>query len=156
MRTPHGLAEIIATFGDARKIPAVAFEAANIVRVVLPESLPYEDVHITRVTRVTCHRLIASILSDTLHAVHAAGLWPELAKGTYGGGYAHRQKRGVEKLSTHAWGIAWDFSADIYPLDSRARMPDDLIRIFTSRGFVYGGDFGGRPDPQHFQFASGY
>lgn len=152
MKTPHGLSEIIAAFGDARKIRPDVFESQNIVRVVLPESLPYGK---SRVTRVTCHRLIASVLSETLRAVHDARLWPELAKGDYGGGYANRPQRGSAKLSLHAWGVALDFSADIYPLGSEKRMPQELIDIFTSRGFFYGGDFA-RPDPMHVQWASGY
>jgi hypothetical protein len=150
MKTPHGLEEVIAAFGDARKIAPFAFEATYIVRVPLPESLPFED---TRVTRITSHRLIANKISDALTAVHGAGLWHAL--GSYSGGYANRPQRGSSKLSTHAFGCAWDFGAELYPLGSDARMPDALVKIFTSLGFFYGGDFAGRRDPMHVQLASG-
>lgn len=150
MKTPKGIAQVVATFGDATKMSPVVFEAANIVRIILPESLSFDG---QRITRITCHRLLAGILSATLLAAHNAGLWSVLDP--YGGGYANRLKRGYTKLSMHAFGIAWDFNPEAYPLGSDERMPDQLVSIFTANGFVYGGDFIGRKDPQHFQFASG-
>jgi hypothetical protein len=31
-----------------------------------------------------------------------------------------------------------------------------VVAVFEHFGFLWGGDFRGRPDPMHFQYATGY
>jgi hypothetical protein len=83
----------------------------NLVTVSVPFPLrpswdPHKEVH-----RVTCHKLVADSLirvqKDILRAYGYDGV-KRLHLDIWGGCYSARPMRGSGKLSTHAWGIAWD------------------------------------------------
>lgn len=69
----------------------------------------------TRVRRTQCHAKVRdslrSVLEGVLEAYGEDGI-RDLRLDLYGGGFNHRNKRGGSTLSTHAWGIAFDFDPD--------------------------------------------
>lgn len=146
--TPNGLDEIISTFGN---LNIEDFEARYLVVFELPYPLRFAG---KTVVRARCHRALVDNFRAAFLAVAAAGLEDEARD--YGGIYARRNARGLAKPSTHSWGIAIDIEPARYPLGSSKRLPDGVVQAFAAAGFVYGGDFRGRKDPMHFQFASGY
>lgn len=168
IKRPDGFDEIIRTFGDPRKYITPdgglsnKWERQHMIRVKLPAPLrldfvPGEDEPL--VTKITTHKLVAPLILDTLAAVHDAGLWDGL--GGYSGGFAWRPIRGKSRsISTHAWGIAWDFGASRDKLGDKpggpdADMPIEIVDIFEKFGFIWGGRWN-RADQMHFQYASGY
>jgi hypothetical protein len=161
---PHGLSEIVRVFGDPRKYVREdgtldpMWERMNIVRIPLPAPLPLDWDRSTKVRQITSHRLVASRIREALEVVYERGLWQDLD--TYAGGFVWRPIRGSANVSTHAFGIAWDFGASRDPLGDPPGGPDPdmpiaIVKIMKAYGFIWGGDFK-RPDQMHFQFASGY
>lgn len=168
VKRPHGLKEIVATFGDPRKYVtpddgrlSSAWERNHIVRIELPAPLRLDFVkgeNEPMVCKITAHALIAGLLKKTLQEVYDKGLWDGLSG--YSGGFAWRPMRGKSTVSTHAWGIAWDFGASRDPLGDKPGGPDpdmpmEIVEIFEKNGFVWGGRWS-RADQMHFQYASGY
>lgn len=153
MRTPNGLHEITATFGQPCQ------PACHGGFVVLPAP-------IGGVTRFYCHALLVETFTQVYAQIHDGGYWEMLH--TFGGDYECRAIRGKTNTSTHAWGIANDLNAQENPL---ASVPPDafdaqrpyvftvdhpVVKIFKANGFIWGGEFMRRKDPMHFQFAAGY
>jgi len=146
---PHGLRDIIETFGD---IGNKGFEASNIVMFDLPYPLAYAG---RRVFRSQAHKLAVPNFIQALMDIEHSGLASHVYN--YGGIYAPRPQRAHPRFpSTHSWGIAIDVEPEKYPLGSTERLPEKVIECFTRAGFTYGGDFKGRKDPMHFQLCSGY
>ena len=76
---------------------------------------------------------------------------------SFGGCFAFRPQRTGSKLSAHSWGIAIDLNPESNPQGSAGNMDAELIDIFRSAGFEWGGDWQGKArDPMHFQFCTGY
>ena len=146
--TPSGLQEIIATFGRWNDPD---FEEKNIVLIELPYPLIYDG---RPVKRARCHKLLVENFHLAFRNIKSAGMQNEARN--YAGIYAVRSVRASAKVSTHAWGIAIDLEPIRYPLGSSNRFPDQVIEAFKKAGFFYGGDFKGRKDPMHFQFATDY
>lgn len=67
--------------------------------------------------------------------------------------YANRPIRGRNTPSNHSWGLAIDINAQDFPLGSRKRLPQWIVDLFKNMHFEYGGDWSGRKDPMHFEFA---
>lgn len=147
--------------------------AENIVRVPAPWRMSMGDIVIRE---LTVHRLMKDQLSTMLGAIgDAAGYSSSLdfavptehqragldklrlwGMTSYGGGFNYRVKRSGSTLSTHAYGIAWDFDApnngfrDATP--RFAQFPE-LVAVFRKFG-VWGGDWSGNScDGMHIQFA---
>lgn len=75
---------------------------------------------------------------------------------TFDGCFNIRAVRGSGSLSTHAYGLGFDFNAAGNPLgstrgDFAAHM--DFVNCFVAQGFDWGGAFTGRKDPMHFSYA---
>jgi hypothetical protein len=89
------------------------------------------------------------------------GLIDELAARGYplksGGGFNYRNIRGSKTtLSQHAFGNAIDINPEDNPLGSAANnLPPDIAEIAARHGLVWGGNFKGRKDPMHFEWAGG-
>lgn len=156
MPTPEGWDAAVAMFGDPAKYRlsdgtlSPNYEHDHIVRVQLPRPMPYVDGGM--VSRVAVNRAIAEITVATLTEIaQFDSLWKELQP--YAGGFEPRLKRGSDKPSLHTLGAALDFNPTKYPLASDRRMPDELVKVFIKHGWFYGGDFRGRKDPMHFQYA---
>jgi hypothetical protein len=160
-KPPDGYAQMIAQFGDIRPYIqhdgtlSQQWEADQIVRVDLPEPAAYAyDPNVT-ISRVTCHKLLADKVIELHDAIFKAGLWPML--GPYGGGFIYRANRNAgAKISTHAWGIAWDWDPVGFTNGSHRRRDPQLSAIIKSFGFVMGEDFLGIKDPMHAQYVRNY
>lgn len=149
IEVPSGLDAIIEMFGS---LDDPAFEDKNIVLFDLPYPLLYDG---KEVRRTRCHRLMVEIFQEVFREIEAKDLVGEAKN--FGGIYARRGIRGQDSHpSTHSWGVAIDLEPKRYPLGSLERMPDELVEIFTDKGFFYGGFFKSRRDPQHFQWAVNY
>lgn len=158
-RVPNGLAEIMATYGDPLyRPPGVVdhlWEAMNMVTV---RDLPLVG------HKLYCHKLVVEPLRRALAECEAIGGYEITTIGCFN----PRAMRGTNGLllSTHTWGIAVDINpetnklvAPCEPDDPRRSgydIPDEWIAAFKCAGWVWGGDFHHRFDPQHFQMASGY
>jgi len=90
-------------------------------------------------------------LLAALDAVRAAGIIDQLK--TFDGCFNIRPVRGMNSISTHAYGLGIDMNAADYPLGSDARMSDELVACFKNAGFDYGGDFVSRKDAMHISYA---
>ncbi len=88
---------------------------ANLVPLDLPYPLRLSWETSTTVQRTRCHAKVKDSLGRVLANVLAAygqQRIRELRLDLFGGGYNSRNKRGGTSLSTHAWGIAFDFDPD--------------------------------------------
>lgn len=153
LATPHGLDQIVATFGDAN---APDFEAKNIVLVPLPYALVFEnDAGVKSMTsHIRCHRLLAQTFQDVFADIKCKSLVERCTN--YGGLFQHRNTRGASHLSCHAWGIAIDINPQTNRLGTKGDMDPGVIAVFKAHGFMWGGEFQSRLDPMHYQFATGY
>ena len=149
-KIPHGLSEIVATFGDCN---APDFEAKYLVSFELPYGLIYDGK--MRIGRTRAHRLAVPHFVKAFQNIKDAGLVGECFN--FGGIYNRRPQRGqTVRASTHSWGIAVDMEPLKYPLGNSARFPDEVLACWKAAGFFYGGDFKGRLDPMHLQLATGF
>jgi uncharacterized protein YifN (PemK superfamily) len=75
----------------------------------------------------------------------------------WGGCFMIRNQRGTgvngipAVKSIHSWGIACDINESTNPMYSKGNMSPELVKCFTDNGFDWGGTFGARVDPMHYQ-----
>ena len=159
--TPHGLEEVIATFGDIRKyirsdgtlMPN--WERKHLARTRLPFSIPLSWARSSRVSRLYCHKKLVKVFPAVFAEIQRKGLRSEIR--TYGGCFNYRSKRSSGKLSTHSWGISIDLNPTSNGMGTKGDMNPKVVEIFRRHGFKWGGDWTGRgKDPMHFQFCTGY
>jgi hypothetical protein len=157
---PHGIEQVMNAFGDPR--PFVnqkdVWESMVLDTRELPIELVYAFDTSQKIKRVRAHDRIVDLLVVTLMECLTRGVKPTRMK--YGGCYSWRAKRTSTSLSLHTWGIAIDLEPAENPLgqpwvDDGKRLDPRIIEVFKGRGWFWGGEFGGTPDPQHFQWASG-
>lgn len=153
----------------------------NIITLKLPYTLYYENdngtlspVHSCKVHRLAAPNFLGAFLAIWLHArteikkIHGydltSGKYDNLTAEwlkdrhltNYNGTYNYRPIRGSKALSTHAYGIAIDLDASGNPLGATATtFPAWFIKCWTDQGFLWGGDYKGRKDNQHWQLARG-
>ena len=158
---PHGLNEIIATFGDIRDYVAtdgkldLRWETDFLAKVDLPFPLRLAWDLSQTITQMTCHRRMTGIYASVFASVRQHGLQARIA--SFGGCFAFRPQRTGSKLSTHCWGIAIDLNPGSNLQGSAGNMDRGLVEIFRNAGFQWGGDWEGKNrDPMHFQFCTGY
>jgi len=158
---PHGLEKIVATFGDIYDyvLPGGSldprWQGDYLASVELPFPLPLSWDLSRSVTRMICHKRMVEIFASVVGQVQARGLQSKVS--SFGGCFAFRQQRTGAKLSTHSWGIAIDLNPETNAQGSHGSMDGEVIEIFRSAGFEWGGDWSGKlQDPMHFQFCSGY
>jgi len=161
MPVPHGLNEIIATFGDIHEYVGTdgqldpRWQADFLTRVNLPFPLRLAWDLSSTITLMTCHRRMTGVFASVFATVQQRGL--QAAVASFGGCYAYRPQRTGSKLSTHSWGIAIDLNPATNLQGSDGDMNLKLIEIFRGAGFEWGGDWKGKTrDPMHFQFCTGY
>lgn len=156
---PKGYDEIVQTFGDIRPyitsdgtlLPDWERHQLGIAKLARPLPLGWDKT--VKVTRLRCHRLLVPLVEAIFEAIDEQGLYPLLH--TFDGCFNYRAQRGGAKLSTHAWGIAFDLNAATNRMGEAGDMSLQLVRVFESQGFVWGGRFT-RPDSMHFQFCENY
>ena len=146
-RVPHGLDEIKKLFGEPGK------PICQAGRIKLPKELKLSWSS-EKIAVFACHKLIEDVLQSVFKTINDKGYWDLIE--TYGGCYEFRNTRGASHYSCHAWGIAIDINPGSNPLGQKPKMPQQLITIFKDHGFFWGGDFSGRTDGMHFQYAVGY
>ena len=158
---PHGLDQIIATFGDIFDYiredhtldPQWQSEALQSVQLPFPVALSWDKSR--TVQRILCHKLLAVRCADVFTTIQKAGLQTKIT--SFGGCFSFRPQRTGSRLSAHAWGIALDLNPESNAQGSLGDMDAGLIEIFKNAGFTWGGDWQGKVrDPMHFQFCTGY
>jgi hypothetical protein len=120
----------------------------NIVSIASPFEL--RDGRGRPISAVRCHRLIAPVLQRVLVDLAARRLGHLI--NTFDGCFVPRHMgwNPHRPLSRHAWGIAVDVNARLFPFGSPARQDDRLIAAFVRHGFTWGGLWR-TPDPMHFE-----
>ncbi len=162
LKTPNGFDELIATFGDIR--PFIRrddgtldpkWEQQQLTFARLPFPIPYVVAPHPLVTRINCHKKLADIFVQVFAEIQKQGFADKLV--SYGGCFNFRTKRLSTKISTHSWGIAVDLNPETNQQGTAGNMDPQIIKIFQSFGFKWGGEFSGKSqDPMHFQFCTGY
>lgn len=158
---PHGLDELIATFGDIfdyiREDHTLdpRWQAEQLTTILLPFPLALSWDHSRAVQRISCHKLLAHSCADVFTHIQSSGLQSKIT--SFGGCFSFRPQRTGTKLSTHAWGIALDLNPESNAQGSAGNMDAAVVAIFKQAGFSWGGDWQGSVrDPMHFQFCTGY
>ena len=158
---PHGLDQIVATFGDIFDYIAEdhtldpRWQTDMLQTVPLPFAIPLSWDKSRSVQRITCHKLLAGRCAGVFASIQSAGLQAKIVN--FGGCFSFRAQRTGAKLSAHAWGIALDLNPESNAQGTIGNMDAGVIAIFKDAGFTWGGDWQGRVrDPMHFQFCTGY
>ena len=100
---------------------------------------------------VTCHRKLIPMVRGALYEIAASSLASEVK--VYSGCWASRtvSRSPTAPPSYHAYGAAIDINAPQNPYGTKPTMNPEVVRIFESWGFNWGGDFL-IPDGHHFEF----
>jgi D-alanyl-D-alanine carboxypeptidase len=100
---------------------------------------------------ITCHRKLIPMVRGAIEEVMGSGLTAEIK--VYSGCWASRTvaRSLTAPPSYHAYGAAIDINAPQNPYGTRPTMNREIVRIFESWGFNWGGDFL-IPDGHHFEF----
>jgi len=139
---------------EARRIGLIEilgeWERQNIVSIAPPVAL--RDGQGRAVELIYCHRRIATPLRRTLGELGEQQLGHLV--NTFDGCFVSRHMGWDPKrpLSRHAWGIAVDLNARLFPYGSRKQQDARLVAAFAKQGFCWGGEWG-KPDPMHFEMA---
>jgi len=166
-RVPSGFDEIIATFGDPQPLmePDGTITKPNLEvwerKTLMTGELPFaisvlndNGTQIDTVKTFTAHRLLTPVFEAVFREIERQGLQKSIT--SWEGIYAFRSIRGHHRLSLHAFGAALDINSLTNQLNTVGDMDPRVIEIFRHFGFLWGGDFHGRKDPMHFQYATGY
>jgi len=158
---PHGLDELVATFGDIfayiREDHTLdpKWQTDFLTTVPLPFPLALSWDLSRQVQRISCHKVLAQSCTDVFARIQSAGLQSKI--NSFGGCFSFRPQRTGSKLSTHAWGIALDLNPESNAQGSAGNMDAGVVAIFQQAGFSWGGNWQGSVrDPMHFQFCTGY
>lgn len=157
---PHGLEQIIKTFGNIHRYVTAdgtlkpSWEAEHLGRVKLPFAIPLSWDRARNVTRLYCHNKLRDVFRAVFEELATRGLCNKII--SYGGCFNYRVTRNSSKLSTHSWGIAIDLNPETNRTGTPGDMDPKIVAVFRQHGFKWGGDWLGRKDPMHFQFCSGY
>jgi len=160
LKTPVGLEEIIATFGDIREYIRRdgsldrRWEEDFLALITLPFSLPLAWDPAQAIRRFRCHKRLAPILGEVFGQIAERGVESQIT--SFGGCYAFRPQRGASKLSAHCWGIAIDLNPQTNAMGTAGTMDRGVVEAFTEAGFEWGGSWTARRDPMHFQFCQEY
>lgn len=132
---------------------AGAWGAYILKTIPLPAPIPLAWDRSIQATRLSCHQRIASLMGDTLRAVHAEPeVWATI--NDWGGCYLFRaNRRDPKRLSAHSWGVAIDWDvAQNHQGDATPEVHPRLIEIMAAHSFIWGGLFSGRSiDPMHWE-----
>jgi hypothetical protein len=125
--------------GGGRIAPDPAWAASHIATEAVPI-----------LGNVTCNKLIFPQLRAALEEVVARNLADKIHPDEYAGCYYPRFIAGSTKLSNHAFGLALDLNVPGNGRGTAGQMDRDVVSIFKSWGFTWGGDWG-YTDPMHFE-----
>jgi hypothetical protein len=164
---PNGFDEVIATFGDPRPFIAAdgsigesslaLWERQTLSRGQLPFPVPIDAKNPAAGVKTTfyAHRKLTATFEAVFAEILRLGLKDLIT--SWDGLYNFRPIRGTtSQISLHAFGAALDLNAAANALGTDGNMDQRLIDVFEHFGFFWGGQFHSRPDPMHFQYATGY
>lgn len=163
-KVPNGLEEIIDYYGnpDPRGEGKLDPEFTNtyIRMYTLPFTMRLGWDTNQVVTRAQFHKYVGDVVVDALEELgrYISGDVEYLRRNDldlWWGSFNFREKVSSGQLSTHSWGIAFDINKHIGEYGEEPEFPSWFVRIFTKRGFNWGGDWA-TPDGQHFQAAVNY
>ena len=110
--------------------------------------------------RIFCNKDMIGPLSQAFKNLIDRGFVKELK--TWDGCFNIRNKRGLQSMSLHSWGIAIDMNASDNALGKtreelirlgRKPFSDGFLQCFRDAGFDCGADWSKRPDFMHVQLA---
>ena len=163
MRVPVGINEIKAFYGDPDRnqdfTPDPEFTRENLVKVPLPFPLRLSWNLDLVSLNLYGHRLAVDQICKFFDQI--AGYYggyqklKELNLDIWGGCYQFRQKRGGQSISSHAWGMAFDYLPHLGQLGKQSRIPAPIVVIGEKMGFENGGEWT-VPDGMHFQLCKDY
>lgn len=92
--------------------------------------------------------LVSLLLAGTVHLHHYR------LKAAQTGGFNCRPIGGTQKPSNHSWGLAVDLNWHDNPFQKpfRSNLPVGVVPMWWSCGFYWGGWYGKKPDPMHFEY----
>ncbi|MBI4024836.1 MAG: M15 family metallopeptidase [Verrucomicrobia bacterium] len=140
-------------------MPTDRWEDANLVWLPTPFPMRLAWQPKRTVMSVRCHRLVAESLGRVLSNILAVFGSPKAVWAAhldlYGGCYNYRVRRGLTRLSVHAWGAAIDLDPARNPLglaysESAGMVAHRAVELFELEGWQWGGRWR-RPDCMHFQ-----
>lgn len=153
-------ADVIRAFGDPTPFlnddgtVGPGWEAQIIAYCPLPSPMALSWKREIRVSRFKCHRRLVSNFKALFEAFfNDPEVWTTIDD--FGGVYEFRRnRRNLEELSRHAWGIAGDADVCDNPQGRDPKVHPRLPGILEAHGFAWGGHFKGRArDGMHFEFA---
>lgn len=157
--TPHDdTASLIAFYGDPRD-GLEAWQSSNVTHVPCPWSLTVEGKPWPH--PIAFHTKAAAGLRLALSTIWAAAGKDDSSPllkhvRVFDGSGNFRPVRGSSRLSCHAFWCALDFDAEHLPLGHgvpKQEMPEEIVNAFIAAGAFWGGNYSGRKDPMHFQWA---
>jgi hypothetical protein len=164
---PSGFAEVIAAFGDPRPFISpdgsitpdseARWQRQTLAKGVLPFAIPLNRANPGGPMKTTfyAHRTLVGVFEGVFQEILRLGLQAYVL--SWGGIYNFRPIRGTAtQLSLHCFGAALDLNAETNGLGTSGDMNPGVVEVFEHFGFFWGGNFRGRPDPMHFQYARGY
>lgn len=158
MNAPHGLLELQRDYGKLilsrdpgggmHIVSPIGWEAASMVSVPTWPGYARKLYVNTAMVEPLAAALMAAMAACPGYKIRTMGC------------FNPRLKRVNGSLSVHSWGLAVDINADTNPQTAPGKpivrdIPDAFGEAFEKAGFTWGLRFK-HPDPQHFQFCSGY
>jgi hypothetical protein len=139
---------------------APGWAGKNIIRVTPPFAIAMGDIH---VPSIQINKIAAASLGRVLDAIataceHDPKKIAAAHADHFSGSFVLRQMRGLKTISMHAYGLAIDFDAPNNGLGAKGGKtfftPDSiLVKAFKAEGWIWGGDWTGRRDAMHVQYA---
>ena len=149
--------ECLKLFGNPK---GSTWQARNTVRVPVPWAMsmgdiPIKNIQINKIAADSLARVLQKIWDRCDHTqskIHAAGC------DCFSGSFNIRPIRGSHVPSMHSYALAIDINAPANPLgadEAHTMFKHDslVVRAFKEEGWVWGGDWHGRRDAMHMQFA---
>ena len=155
MNPPNGMPEVVSFYGDNRVTELSKGSCAGDPAWEHDNLIVLKNVCGTG-KAIQIHHALSSLFQSCLSAAIASAPRYEISML---GGYCARHQRNDPNLplSIHSYGAAFDLNWNANPMGKRlvTDIPIDFVRAFTSKGWVWGGDWSSIKDPMHFQFATG-
>jgi hypothetical protein len=161
LSVPNGIGQILSTFGNINNYIQedgtldVRWQTEMLARAALPFPLTLSFDSSRTILSFTCHKRLVPVFVDVFSKLQGSRMQTRVT--SFGGCFAFRPQRTGTVLSAHSWGIAIDLNPVTNQQGSTGDMDAEVIEIFRQAGFEWGGDWrGGRRDPMHFQYCTGY
>lgn len=97
-------------------------------------------------------RVRKSLASSLIRINAKWSTMPNKYKANSVGGYNCRKVSGTNSWSAHAFGLALDINPSTNPFgkEKKTDMPPEFVKLFTSEGWGWGGNWSHAKDPMHF------